>query len=46
MYVFMYDFGLHWVIRLFSNCSKQRVLFIAMCGLLIALASLVAEHRL
>ena len=28
----------------FSRCSEQGLLFIAMCRLLIAVASLVAEH--
>ena len=30
----------------FSSCSERRLLFIAVPGLLIAVASLVAEHRL
>ena len=30
----------------FSRCSEQGLLFIAMCRLLIAVASLVAEHGL
>ena len=29
-----------------SSCGKQKLLFIAVCGLLILMASLVAEHRL
>ena len=37
--------GLHCCTRAFSNCSKQGLLFV-MRGLLIAVASLVAEHRL
>ena len=32
-----------WVI---SSCSKQVPLFVAICGLFIVVASLVAEHRL
>ena len=32
--------------RLFSNCGKQELLFIAVHRLLIVMASLVAEHRL
>ena len=32
--------------RLFSNCSKQGLLFIAVCGLLIAVASPDVEHGL
>ena len=30
----------------FSSCSEGGLLFVAVCGLLIAVASLVAEHRL
>ena len=30
----------------FSSCSKKWLLFVAVRGLLIAVASLVAEHRL
>ena len=33
-------------VRVFSSCSKQGLLFIAVGGLLISVASLVAEHRL
>ena len=29
---------------LFSGCRKQGLLFVEVCGLLIAVASLVAEH--
>lgn len=32
--------------RAFSHCSEQRLLFVAVHGLFIAVASLVAEHRL
>ena len=31
---------------LFSSCSEQGLLFVAVLGLLIAVASLVAEHGL
>ena len=30
----------------FSSCGKQGLLFVAVCGLLIAVASLVVEHGL
>ena len=30
----------------FSSCSERRLLFLAVCGLLIAVASLVPEHGL
>ena len=32
--------------RALSSCGQRGLLFIALCGLLIAVASLVAEHRL
>ena len=38
--------GLRCCVRAFSSCYKWRLLFVAVCGLLIAVASLVAEHRL
>ena len=34
------------VVQLFSGCSKQGLLFIVVYGLLIVVASVVAEHRL
>ena len=38
--------GLRFCTRAFSSCREQGLLFIAGRGLLIAVASLVAEHRL
>ena len=38
--------GLRCCARTFSSCGEQGLLFIAVRGLLIAVASLVAEHRL
>ena len=38
--------GLHCCVRAFSSCGEQGLLFIAVRGLLIAVASLAAEHRL
>ena len=38
--------GLRCCAQAFSSCSEQRLLFIAVCGLLTAVASLVAEHGL
>ena len=32
--------------RVFSSCSERGLLFVAVCGLLIEVASLVAEHGL
>ena len=47
-YLFIY-FWLHWVFvavrRLFSSCGERGLLFVAVRGLLIAVASL-AEHGL
>ena len=49
IYLFIY-LWLCWVFvavhKLFSSCSEQWLLFVAVPGLLIAVASLVAEHRL
>ena len=43
-------FWLHWVFiavhGLFSSCNELGLLFVAVCGLLTAVASLVAEHGL
>ena len=36
--------GLCCCTRAFSSCSERGILFIVVCGLLIAVASLVAEH--
>ena len=38
--------GLHCCTQAFSSCGEQWLLFPEVCGLLIAVASLVAEHRL
>ena len=32
--------------RVFSSCGEQGLLFLVVCGLLIAVASLVVEHGL
>ena len=48
MYVFIY-FWLCWVfaaVRAFSSCGERGLLLVAVRGLLIAVASLVVEHRL
>ena len=48
-YLFIY-LWLHWVFvaacGLFSSCSERGLLFVAVCELLIAVASLVAEQGL
>ena len=46
IYLFLAVLGLHCCARAFSSCGKQGLLFIAVHGLLIAVASLVAEHGL
>ena len=38
--------GLHCCMWAFSSCSEQGLLFVMVRGLLIAVASLVAEHGL
>ena len=42
--LFLAVLGLHCCARAFSSCGEQGLLFVAVCGLLIAVASLVAEH--
>ena len=49
LYSFIYflaALGLRCCARAFSSCSERGLLFIVVCGLLIAVASLVAEHGL
>ena len=46
MYAFMAVLGLRCCVWAFSSCSERGLLFIAARVLLIAVASLVAEHRL
>ena len=46
IYLFLAAFGLHCCMRAFSSCGEWGLLFVVVCGLLIAVASLVAEHRL
>ena len=43
---FLAALGLRCCVWAFSSCGKQGLLFVAVRGLLIAVASLVAEHRL
>ena len=38
--------GLHCCTWAFSSCGEQGLLFVVVCGLLIALASLLVEPRL
>ena len=38
--------GLHCCMWAFSSCGERWLLFVAVCRLLISVASLVVEHRL
>ena len=46
IYLFWAVLGLCCYAWAFSDCGEQGLLFVAVCGLLIAVASLVAEHGL
>ena len=46
IYLFLAALGLHCCVWAFSSCSEWGLLFIAVHGLLIAVASLVVEHDL
>ena len=46
IFIFLAALCLHCCMRAFSSCGEQGLLFIVVCGLLIAVASLVAEHGL
>ena len=46
IYLFLAVLGLRCCIWAFSSCSEQGLLFFAVHRLLIAVAPLVAEHRL
>ena len=46
IYSFLAALGLRCCVRAFSSCGKRGLLFIAVHRLLIAVASLVAEHGL
>ena len=45
-YFFLAVLGLRCCARVFSSCGERGLLFVAVCGLLIAVASLVVEHGL
>ena len=44
--LFLAALGLCCCMQAFSSCGEQGLLFVVVCGLLIVVASLVAEHRL
>ena len=46
IYIFLAVLGLRCCARAFSSCGERGLLFVAVRGLLIIVASLVAEHRL
>ena len=46
LFLFLAALGLHCCTQAFSSCGKQRLLFVAVRGLLMPVASLVAEHGL
>ena len=46
IYLFLAALGLRCCAQAFSSCDKRGLLFVAVCGLLIVVASLVAEHGL
>ena len=46
IYLFVAVLCLHCYTWAFSNCGEWGLLFVDVCGLLIAAASLVADHRL
>ena len=46
IYLFLAELGLCCHAQAFSSCGKRSLLFIAVRGLLVVVASLVVEHRL
>ena len=46
IYLFLAVLSLPCCVRAFSSCGERGLLFVAVRGLLIAVASLVAEHGL
>ena len=46
IYLFLAALGFHCCSQAFSSCSEWGLLFVAVCGLPIVVASLVAEHGL
>ena len=46
IYLFLAALGLRCCPRAFSSCGKRGLLLVAVCRLLIAVASLVVEHEL
>ena len=46
LFLFLAALDLRCCVRAFSSCGERGLLFVVACGLLIAVASLVAEQRL
>ena len=46
IYLFLAALGLRCCAQAFSSCGERGLLFVAVCGLLIAVASLIVEHGL
>ena len=46
VYFILVALGLHCCVWAFSGCSEWGLLFLVVCGLLIAMASFIVEHRL
>ena len=46
IYLFLAALGLRCCTQAFSSCGEWGLLFVVVCGLLIVVASLVAEHEL
>ena len=46
IYLFLAELGLCCCTWAFSSSCERELLFVALCGLLIVVASLVVEHRL
>ena len=46
IYLFLVVLGLRCCVQAFSSCGKGGLLFVVVCRLLTAVASLVAEHGL
>ena len=46
MYLFLAALGLRCCARAFSSCGERGLLFVVVRGLLIVVASLIAEHGL
>ena len=44
IYLFLPALGLRCCARAFPSCGERGLLFIVVCGLLLAVASLIAEH--